>query len=83
MATYGFPWPSMLDCDKFPLDNDMCIASMSEKSGGSSGVGVGGGKSGDSLGESHGGDNGEEGRTAKSITINETSKGVRSLGGST
>ena len=28
MATYGFPWPSMLDCDKFPLDNDMCIASM-------------------------------------------------------
>jgi secreted frizzled-related protein 5 len=31
MATYGFPWPSMLDCDKFPLDNDMCIASQSEK----------------------------------------------------
>ena len=31
MGTYGFPWPSMLDCDKFPLDNDMCIASQSEK----------------------------------------------------
>ena len=30
MATYGFPWPSMLDCDKFPLDNDMCIASMGQ-----------------------------------------------------
>ena len=27
MANYGFPWPAMLDCDKFPLDNDMCIAS--------------------------------------------------------
>lgn len=31
MTTYGFPWPSMLDCDKFPLDNDMCIASLSDK----------------------------------------------------
>lgn len=31
MSTYGFPWPTMLDCDKFPLDNDMCIASQSEK----------------------------------------------------
>ncbi len=27
MGKYGFPWPSMLDCDKFPVDNDMCIAS--------------------------------------------------------
>ena len=31
MANHGFPWPSMLDCDKFPLDNDMCITSQSEK----------------------------------------------------
>ncbi len=29
MSTYGFPWPSMLDCSKFPLDNDMCIAAQS------------------------------------------------------
>jgi len=26
----GYPWPSMLDCDKFPLDNDMCITSQAE-----------------------------------------------------
>ncbi|XP_035255682.1 secreted frizzled-related protein 5 [Anguilla anguilla] len=25
METYGFPWPEMLQCDKFPLDNDLCI----------------------------------------------------------
>ena len=31
MKSHGFPWPSMLDCDKFPLDNDMCITSQSEK----------------------------------------------------
>ena len=31
MASHGFPWPSMLDCDKFPLDNDMCITSQSER----------------------------------------------------
>ena len=31
MKTYGFPWPTMLDCDKFPLDNDMCISSQSDK----------------------------------------------------
>ena len=29
MQAYGFPWPAMLDCDKFPLDNDMCITSQS------------------------------------------------------
>lgn len=27
MRTYGFPWPEMFFCDKFPVDNDMCIAS--------------------------------------------------------
>ncbi|XP_065349614.1 secreted frizzled-related protein 1-like isoform X2 [Cloeon dipterum] len=26
MRTYGFPWPDMFKCDKFPLDNDMCIS---------------------------------------------------------
>ena len=31
MEEHGFPWPSMLDCDKFPLDNDMCITSQSER----------------------------------------------------
>jgi len=25
MNKYGFPWPEMLRCDKFPLDNDLCI----------------------------------------------------------
>ena len=25
MLKYGFPWPEMLRCDKFPLDNDLCI----------------------------------------------------------
>ena len=27
-----FPWPPMLDCDKFPLDNDMCITAQSVRS---------------------------------------------------
>ncbi|KAG8237310.1 hypothetical protein J437_LFUL017494 [Ladona fulva] len=26
MKMYGYPWPEMLKCGKFPLDNDMCIA---------------------------------------------------------
>ncbi|XP_072410251.1 secreted frizzled-related protein 1-like isoform X1 [Chiloscyllium punctatum] len=25
MEFFGFPWPDMLKCDKFPLDNDLCI----------------------------------------------------------
>lgn len=25
MSAFGFPWPKMLDCDRFPLDNDLCI----------------------------------------------------------
>ena len=29
MKTYGYPWPDMLRCDKFPLDNDMCIGPLS------------------------------------------------------
>lgn len=25
MAVYGYPWPEIVRCDQFPLDNDMCI----------------------------------------------------------
>ncbi|KAH0623834.1 hypothetical protein JD844_006988 [Phrynosoma platyrhinos] len=25
MESYGFPWPEMLSCNKFPFDNDLCI----------------------------------------------------------
>ncbi|XP_054839436.1 secreted frizzled-related protein 5 [Eublepharis macularius] len=25
MESYGFPWPDMLSCNKFPFDNDLCI----------------------------------------------------------
>ena len=25
MKLYGYPWPDLLNCDKFPEDNDMCI----------------------------------------------------------
>ena len=25
MRTYGFSWPEMLNCSKYPVDNDMCI----------------------------------------------------------
>ena len=25
MGRYGYPWPKMLDCANFPVDNDMCI----------------------------------------------------------
>lgn len=27
MKQYGFDWPDMMSCDKFPADNDMCIKS--------------------------------------------------------
>ncbi|KAK7862804.1 hypothetical protein R5R35_004157 [Gryllus longicercus] len=29
MNKYGFPWPDMFKCDKFPLENDMCITAQS------------------------------------------------------
>lgn len=32
MKTYGYPWPDMLRCDKFPLDNDMCIGPVASGS---------------------------------------------------
>uniref|UniRef100_A0A8C4QA49 Secreted frizzled-related protein 5 n=1 Tax=Eptatretus burgeri TaxID=7764 RepID=A0A8C4QA49_EPTBU len=28
MESFGFPWPEMLRCDKFPLDNDLCITAQ-------------------------------------------------------
>ncbi|ELU17320.1 hypothetical protein CAPTEDRAFT_167676 [Capitella teleta] len=30
MLSYGFPWPEMLRCDKFPLENDLCIGPQTE-----------------------------------------------------
>ncbi|XP_067888864.1 secreted frizzled-related protein 2-like [Heterodontus francisci] len=27
MSAFGFPWPDMLDCNRFPVDNDLCIPS--------------------------------------------------------
>ncbi|VDK56126.1 unnamed protein product [Anisakis simplex] len=32
MRQYGFPWPEMLSCKKYPTDNDMCIGAVSAKS---------------------------------------------------
>ena len=29
MKRYGFPWPEMFRCDKFPDDNDLCIPGRS------------------------------------------------------
>ncbi|XP_037091168.1 secreted frizzled-related protein 5-like [Pollicipes pollicipes] len=31
MAEYGFPWPDIVRCTKFPADNDMCIKAQSNK----------------------------------------------------
>ncbi|XP_065317481.1 secreted frizzled-related protein 5-like [Gordionus sp. m RMFG-2023] len=28
---YGFPWPKILECETFPPDNDLCIASQTVK----------------------------------------------------
>jgi len=33
MKAYGFPWPNMLNCSKFPQDNDMCITAQSVQRG--------------------------------------------------
>ncbi|XP_014666934.1 PREDICTED: secreted frizzled-related protein 5-like isoform X2 [Priapulus caudatus] len=33
MSTYGYPWPEMFQCDKFPIDNDMCIAKQTRSGG--------------------------------------------------
>ncbi|XP_072137103.1 secreted frizzled-related protein 5 [Mobula birostris] len=31
MACYGYPWPEILNCDKFPVDDGMCISSISNR----------------------------------------------------
>ncbi|XP_013393537.1 secreted frizzled-related protein 5 [Lingula anatina] len=31
MLTHGFHWPEMVRCDKFPLDNDLCITTQNKK----------------------------------------------------
>ncbi|VDD90100.1 unnamed protein product [Enterobius vermicularis] len=31
MLQYGFPWPDILSCKKFPQDNDMCIKVVAGK----------------------------------------------------
>uniref|UniRef100_A0A0N5B1B0 FZ domain-containing protein n=1 Tax=Syphacia muris TaxID=451379 RepID=A0A0N5B1B0_9BILA len=31
MIQYGFPWPDILSCKKFPQDNDMCIKVVAGK----------------------------------------------------
>ena len=36
MNKYGFPWPEMLRCDKFPLDNDLCIGVLNDAKAGKS-----------------------------------------------
>ncbi|XP_029457134.1 secreted frizzled-related protein 5-like [Rhinatrema bivittatum] len=28
MACYGYPWPEILNCNKFPVDHSMCISSI-------------------------------------------------------
>ena len=33
MLRYGFPWPEMLRCDKFPVDNDLCIGVLTASDG--------------------------------------------------
>lgn len=34
MIKYGFPWPEMLRCEKFPPDNDLCIGMRQENQSG-------------------------------------------------
>ena len=31
MLKYGFPWPEMLQCNKFPEDNDLCIGILTDR----------------------------------------------------
>lgn len=32
MASHGYPWPDMLDCEKLPSDNDLCIGVQTNRS---------------------------------------------------
>ena len=29
MACYGYPWPEILNCNKFPADHELCITAVS------------------------------------------------------
>lgn len=29
MACYGYPWPEILNCNKFPADHELCVAAVS------------------------------------------------------
>ncbi|RWS26415.1 Secreted frizzled-related protein 5-like protein [Leptotrombidium deliense] len=31
MIKYGYPWPTIVRCDQFPVDNDMCIQAQHSK----------------------------------------------------
>ncbi|XP_051882369.1 secreted frizzled-related protein 2-like [Pristis pectinata] len=31
MLAFGFPWPEMLDCNRFPMDDDLCIPSATSE----------------------------------------------------
>lgn len=31
MLNYGYPWPTIVGCEQFPVDNDMCIMAQSSK----------------------------------------------------
>ncbi|XP_009285056.1 secreted frizzled-related protein 2-like [Aptenodytes patagonicus] len=31
LACHGHPWPDSLDCDRFPADEDMCLASLTKE----------------------------------------------------
>ena len=64
MSTYGFPWPDMLACDKFPVDNDMCITSQSEKRKASSRPSSGGVARGSSAGK-----DGRSGRSCANVAF--------------
>jgi len=33
MLNYGYPWPKLVQCDQFPIDNDMCIQAQHSSSG--------------------------------------------------
>lgn len=33
MSKYGYPWPSIVHCDQFPVDNDMCIMAQHGQGG--------------------------------------------------
>lgn len=45
MSKYGYPWPHIVRCDQFPVDNDMCIMAQHGLAGGVVGLEGGGNSS--------------------------------------